>query len=70
MAPGKNKTPSNPSASAREPATERGAKPAWADGLRQLYDSVVDEPLPSNLQDLLAQLDQDSDSKSPQGGSR
>jgi len=70
MAPGKNKNPSNPSADKREPSAERSPKPAWADGLRQLYDSVVDEPLPSNLQDLLAQLDQDSDSKSPQGGSR
>lgn len=32
-------------------------KPEWAQGLRQLYDSVVDEPLPDNFKDLLAKLD-------------
>lgn len=32
-------------------------KPEWADGLRQLYDSVVDEPLPDTFKDLLAKLD-------------
>jgi hypothetical protein len=34
-----------------------GAKPDWANGLRQLYDSVVDEPLPDAFKDLLAELD-------------
>lgn len=29
----------------------------WALGLRQLYDSVVDEPLPDSFQDLLSKLD-------------
>jgi len=33
------------------------AKPGWASGLRQLYDSVVDEPLPDAFSDLLAKLD-------------
>ena len=33
------------------------ANPEWASGLRQLYDSVVDEDLPDNLKDLLSQLD-------------
>lgn len=33
------------------------AQPDWANGLRQLYDSVVDEPLPASFQDLLSQLD-------------
>lgn len=42
--------------------TKRGSKSAaekagWATGLRQLYDSVVDEPLPDSFQDLLAKLD-------------
>ncbi|MEP3421434.1 MAG: NepR family anti-sigma factor [Erythrobacter sp.] len=37
-----------------------GKTPAWADGLKQLYDDVVDEPLPDAFKDLLAQLD-DSD---------
>ena len=32
--------------------------PAWADGLKQLYDSVVDEPLPDTFKDLLAQFDE------------
>ncbi|QDM41509.1 NepR family anti-sigma factor [Altererythrobacter sp. TH136] len=32
-------------------------KPGWASGLRQLYDSVVDEPLPDQFSELLAQLD-------------
>ncbi len=31
--------------------------PQWADGLRQLYDSVVDEPLPDSFKDLLSKLD-------------
>lgn len=36
-------------------------KPEWADGLKQLYDSVVDEPLPDSFKDLLAQLDESDD---------
>lgn len=36
------------------------AKPAWANGLKQLYDSVVDEPLPDSFKDLLSQLDDNS----------
>jgi len=35
----------------------KSGKPEWADGLRQLYDAVVDEPLPDNFKDLLAKLD-------------
>ncbi|MBW8783783.1 MAG: hypothetical protein JF593_03965 [Novosphingobium sp.] len=31
--------------------------PDWAKGLRQLYDSVVEEPLPESFADLLAKLD-------------
>lgn len=31
--------------------------PEWANGLRQLYDSVVDEPLPDSFKDLLSKLD-------------
>lgn len=33
------------------------AKPDWANGLRRLYDSVVEEPLPDSFKDLLAKLD-------------
>ena len=32
-------------------------EPEWANGLKQLYDSVVDEPLPDAFRDLLAKLD-------------
>jgi hypothetical protein len=42
--------------SARQQGAKAG-KPEWADGLRQLYDSVVDEPLPDTFKDLLAKLD-------------
>lgn len=35
------------------------ARPEWADGLRQLYDSVVNEPLPDSFADLLSKLDND-----------
>lgn len=31
--------------------------PGWTNGLRQLYDQVVDEDLPDSFQDLLARLD-------------
>lgn len=38
-------------------ADKRGKDPEWANGLRKLYDSVVDEPLPDSFKDLLAKLD-------------
>ncbi|MEP2735683.1 MAG: NepR family anti-sigma factor [Erythrobacter sp.] len=42
-------------------STEKMAQePDWANGLRQLYDSVVDEPLPDSFKDLLSQLDDKS----------
>lgn len=31
--------------------------PEWAAGLKQLYDSVVDEPLPDSFTELLKKLD-------------
>lgn len=49
------------------PATKTH-KPDWADGLRQLYDAVVDEPLPDSFKDLLAQLDQPHKGRPPEGG--
>lgn len=42
--------------------------PAWADGLKQLYDTVVDEPIPSSFKDLLAQLDASDDERGASGG--
>ena len=32
-------------------------QPDWANGLRQLYESVVDEPIPDTFKDLLSKLD-------------
>jgi hypothetical protein len=31
--------------------------PEWAGGLKRLYDSVVEEPLPDSFADLLKKLD-------------
>jgi len=45
-------------------------RPDWADGLRQLYNSVVDEPLPDSFKDLLDRLDEaspQSDSETDNG---
>lgn len=50
-------------------AGKKAAKPDWADGLRQLYDSVVDEPLPDSFKDLLAKLDDPAKGQTPGGGS-
>ena len=35
----------------------RKRNPEWASGLKQLYDSVIEEPLPDTFKDLLAKLD-------------
>lgn len=43
-----------------KPAMNRDAKsPGWAAGLRKLYDSVVQEPLPDSFEDLLKKLDEE-----------
>ncbi|WP_133364704.1 NepR family anti-sigma factor [Qipengyuania sediminis] len=39
-------------------AQAKGEMPGWTNGLRQLYDQVVDEDLPDSFRDLLARLDQ------------
>jgi len=44
-----------PRARARDAAKPRD--PEWAAGLKRLYDSVVDEPLPDSFKDLLSKLD-------------
>ena len=31
--------------------------PDWATGLKQLYDSVIEEPIPDAFKDLLSKLD-------------
>lgn len=51
---------------AHDGSNERGRNsarqrpPEWADGLKQLYDSVVEEALPDSFKDLLDQLDANS----------
>ena len=42
--------------------------PEWADGLRKLYDSVVDEPIPDAFKDLLQQFDESDSGKSQGNG--
>ena len=39
----------------KQHAKPRG--PEWASGLKQLYDSVIEEPIPDAFKDLLAKLD-------------
>lgn len=55
-----SKNPQREPAGGPPPATSAGSaadRPDWANGLRQLYDAVVDEPLPDSFRDLLDQLD-------------
>jgi hypothetical protein len=39
------------------PRADASREPEWATGLRQLYDSVLNEPLPDAFKDLLDKLD-------------
>ena len=39
----------------------KAREPGWANGLRQLYNSVLHEPLPDSFDDLLKKLDKDDD---------
>lgn len=48
---------STPSRKAAQDRCAPMAKPDWANGLRRLYDSVVEEPLPDSFMDLLSKLD-------------
>lgn len=42
---------------ARAKASARTRDPEWAAGLKRLYDSVVEEPIPDAFKDLLKKLD-------------
>ena len=42
---------------AKPGSPQGGELPGWTNGLRQLYDQVVDEDLPDSFRDLLARLD-------------
>lgn len=37
----------------------KAGDPQWTTGLKRLYDSVLDEPLPDTFTDLLSKLDKD-----------
>jgi hypothetical protein len=56
-------TSEQPSEKRPQPAVSKEAKgdakdrPDWANGLKRLYDSVVEEELPDSFKDLLSQLD-------------
>lgn len=45
---------------ARRRSGVQAKAPEWAAGLRKLYDSVVEEPLPDSFAQLLDQLDEGS----------
>lgn len=50
--------PMNPGQQRRKGGKAR--PPEWADGLKRLYDSVLDEPLPDSFAQLLDKLDDPS----------
>lgn len=55
---GKDGRDSNPSrSSGNKSGGKKSDEPGWAAGLRQLYNSVLDEPLPDSFDDLLKKLD-------------
>ena len=57
---GHGKVPGLPHA-ARIDIAGKAAEPGWAGGLRKLYNSVVEEPLPDSFKDLLKKLDDSDD---------
>lgn len=46
-----------PAKGGKPAAPKPGKTPEWTQSLRQLYDSVVDEPLPESFKNLLDRLD-------------
>lgn len=55
---------SKPESGPKQTVDRKGrGKPVWAEGLRRMYDEVVDEQLPSDFLDLLKKLDQAGDGK-------
>ncbi|WP_379922520.1 NepR family anti-sigma factor [Erythrobacter sp. R86502] len=64
-----NQRPSDSHESAGSGGGANGRRaPEWADGLKQLYDSVVEEALPDNFKDLLDRLDAMDTTGSRSGG--
>ena len=58
LKPGKHDRASAADHTGGESGKKTARTPAWAKGLRQLYDSVVDEALPDSFEDLLKRLDE------------
>ncbi len=58
MSTAKKPDKDKPTKAANAPMGNGAGSPAWADGLKQLYDSVVDEPLPDSFKDLLDAFDE------------
>ncbi len=52
MAGGKHKKGTPPASGGGKPRDQE-----WTAGLKRLYDSVVEEPLPDTFKDLLSKLD-------------
>jgi len=44
----------------KTPGAEPSREPDWTHGLKRLYDSVLDEPVPDTFMDLLSKLDNNS----------
>ncbi|WFL76111.1 NepR family anti-sigma factor [Altererythrobacter arenosus] len=63
----KPKAGNTPNKQANNATRSQDKTPGWADGLRKLYDSVVDEPIPDSFKDLLSKLDESGSSGSSQG---
>ena len=58
------RTHTPPPQPALEPPAGQGPQPPeWAGALRQMYDAVVEEPLPDGIAQLLARLDAQSGAK-------
>ncbi len=58
-----NPTNGTPARKAGVAANEPVPQPDWANGLRNIYNSVVSEPLPTDMLKLLASLDEEDDHK-------
>ncbi len=43
----------------KDDAAGKARDPEWANSLKKLYKSVVDEPLPDSFKSLLSKLDED-----------
>lgn len=54
-----SKDEGNPASGKQAGAAGKAKDPEWASGLKKLYKSVVDEPLPDSFKDLLSKLDEE-----------